>query len=181
MEQKIEGLHIRDARAGEADAIRAVTLAAYEQYAKMMPPPLWEGYRANILEALNAERAAEHIVAEYMGEIVGSVLLYPAEADTYGANVDTSATGPEVRLLAVDPMARSHGIGKALMNECVKRARRAGATFLSLHTADIMQTAMQMYERMGFVRVPELDFYPGPNAVIKGYRLNLAEFTDKSE
>jgi hypothetical protein len=37
----------------------------------------------------------------------------------------------------------------------------------------MMQTAMQMYERMGFVRAPEFDFRPTENTVIKGYRLDL--------
>jgi hypothetical protein len=46
-----------------------------------------------------------------------------------------------------------------------------GAPALGLHTTDMMQTAMQMYERMGFVRVPELDFHPTENTTIKGYRL----------
>jgi hypothetical protein len=30
-----------------------------------------------------------------------------------------------------------------------------------------------MYERAGFVRVPELDFNPTPELVVKGYRLTL--------
>jgi hypothetical protein len=37
----------------------------------------------------------------------------------------------------------------------------------------MMQVAMQMYERMGFVRTPETDFHPAPGVIIKGYRLDL--------
>ncbi len=46
---------------------------------------------------------------------------------------------------------------------------------LTLHTTEIMQTAMRLYERMGFVRAPELDFQPAPDVIIKGYRLDLRE------
>jgi ribosomal protein S18 acetylase RimI-like enzyme len=61
------------------------------------------------------------------------------------------------------------------MQECVNRARRSGAAAVSLHTTDMMQVAMQMYERMGFVRVPALDFSPGEGHLVKGYRLDLGE------
>jgi hypothetical protein len=37
----------------------------------------------------------------------------------------------------------------------------------------MMQAAMRLYVRMGFVRAPELDFHPAPGLTIKGYRLNL--------
>ena len=37
----------------------------------------------------------------------------------------------------------------------------------------MMQTALRMYERMGFVRAPELDFHPAPGFIVKGYRLDL--------
>jgi GNAT superfamily N-acetyltransferase len=80
---------------------------------------------------------------------------------------------PEVRLLAVAPEARGQGIGTALMKECIRRARRLGAACLNLHTTDMMQVAMRMYERMGFVRAPELDFHPDPSITVKAYRLEL--------
>jgi GNAT superfamily N-acetyltransferase len=78
-----------------------------------------------------------------------------------------------VRLLAVAPEARGQGIGIALMKECIRRARRLGAVCLNLHTTDMMQVAMRMYERMGFVRAPELDFHPDPSITVKAYRLKL--------
>jgi ribosomal protein S18 acetylase RimI-like enzyme len=52
----------------------------------------------------------------------------------------------------------------------MQRARQSGAEAVTLHTTEMMQVAMQMYERMGFVRAPELDFHPVPEITIKGYR-----------
>jgi predicted N-acetyltransferase YhbS len=173
--QKSTNVSIRDALEGDREAARKVTLAAYEEYAKSIPPLFWEGYRKNIVESLDEKRPAQHIVAEYAGKIVGSVLLYPPGASAYGADVDESTALPEMRLLAVNPAMRGQGIGTALTRECVQRARRAGASALGLHTTDLMQTAIQMYERMGFVHVPEIDFHPTENTVIKGYRLSLRQ------
>jgi hypothetical protein len=36
-----------------------------------------------------------------------------------------------------------------------------------------MDIARRMYERMGFVRVPEFDFHPAPGIVVMAYRLDL--------
>ncbi len=171
----MKGLRIRDARAGDRNAIEAVTLAAYEQYAALMPA-LWDGYRQNILATLAAAQPDTQIVAEKGGRVIGSVLLYPGGsvlARPDGGPV--ALASPEVRLLAVAPAARGQGVGGALMHECLRRARQSGATALTLHTTDIMEAAMRLYERLGFRRVPELDFQPGPGVTIKGYRLGLEE------
>ena len=168
-------LHIRDARLSDYDAIQAVTLAAYQEYAPLMPAH-WESYRRNILTTLADVKPAEQVVAEQDGNVVGAVLLYPAGTVFSSADgIQITLRWPEIRLLAVRPDARGQGVGTALMQECVRRARQAGAAALTLHTTDIMRVAMRMYERMGFVRAPELDFHPVPDVTVKGYRLTLAE------
>ena len=163
---------IRDMRADESDAVRHVTLAAYGEYAAIMPEPLWLGYRRQLLATLESQGPVERIVAERGGSLVGSVLLFPPATEAYGA-ATASGDYPEVRLLAVAPEAREHGIGAALMKECARRARDAGAAALGLHTTDIMRAAVRMYERLGYVRTPEHDFVPAPGILIKGYRLDL--------
>ncbi len=167
-------MNIRNAEDGDRDAIRHVTLSAYEESSVAMPPPLWEGYRQSIMDTLADVRPAAQIVAEQDDAIVGTVLLYPAGTvlDAPGG-ARITRRWPEVRLLAVAPPARGQGVGAALMGECVRRARLAGAGVLTLHTSDIMRLAMRMYERMGFVRAPDLDFHPAPGLTVKGYRLEL--------
>ena len=97
--------------------------------------------------------------------------------DAPESQVSVRAARPEDRdaILAVAPSARGRGVGTALMRECVRRVRLANGTTLSLHTTDLMQTAMRMYERMGFVRAPEIDLHPAPGVTVKGYRLNLKD------
>ena len=166
-------MHIRDARDGDGGAIRTVTLDAYQEYAPRMVDH-WEGYRQSILATLASVAPAEQIVAEQNNSIVGAVLLYPAGTVlTLPDGTRVTLAWPEVRLLAVAPAARGQGVGAALVRECLRRARQAGATALTLHTTDLMQAAMQMYERMGFMRAPDLDFHPIPEVTIKGYRYTL--------
>src|SRR5919206_501883 len=106
------------------------------------------------------------------GRLVGSVLLYPPAADAYAGSA-ARVRWPEVRLLAVAPEARGTGVGRTLMDECVRRARAMGAAELGLHTSASMRAAMRMYERMGFVRAPEFDFRPPGAELVEAYRLDL--------
>ena len=166
-------LHLRDALEGDQESIRDVTLAAYGVYAPVMGPH-WQFYKQNILETLADVAPAEQVVAERDGAVVGTVLLYPAGTVFRAPGAESIIlTWPEMRLLAVAPAAQGLGIGAALVKECISRARASGTAELTLHTTEMMQVAMEMYERMGFHHAPELDFHPVPDVTVKGYRLDL--------
>ncbi len=166
----VEAVHIREARPEEFGTILDVTRAAYEQYAADMPAERWDGYMQNMADTIMQNGSVARIVAERDERIVGSVLLFPPG----GPGGDE----PMVRLLAVAPEARQQGIARTLMDECLRRARQSGAATLVLHTTQMMAVAQQMYERMGFVRAPELDFHPDeadhPDVVVMGYRIRLS-------
>jgi predicted N-acetyltransferase YhbS len=169
-------LHIRDARPDEHDAIAALTLAAYAEYASIMTPTAWAGL-ADALRSALAREGTERVVAEMGGAVVGSVMLFPPEADAYGGIVGderpTDGAGPEIRLLAVSRDGRQRGVGEALVSECVRRARAQGASEVGLHTSRSMRAAMRLYGRLGFVRAPERDFEPEGGEIVEGYRLPL--------
>ncbi len=172
MQSKIKSPVIRDALSNDREAIRNVTLSAYQEYEPLMR--YWEYYREDIIATLEHVDPAEQIVAEQNNAIVGSVMLYPAGTVFTFPDGDTfTLLWPEVRLLAVAPAARGQGIGAALMGECVRRARRDEAQFLTLHTNDIMHSAIRLYERMGFKHDRSLDFVVDEQLTIKGYKLGL--------
>ena len=168
------GLNIRQARSTDKTVIQSVTVAAYQEYSTYVSPQQWQEYRADILETLDEVEPEMQLVAEIDDEIVGSVFIVPARPLSESAAEDViQPEFPEVRLLAVAPAYRERGIGRALMEACISHARQSGERALTLHTTDLMLTAKQMYERMGFQRDPKMDFVPVENVVIKGYRLDL--------
>jgi GNAT superfamily N-acetyltransferase len=167
--KEIMSFRIRPAQADEREAIRELTLAAYAQYQASMGAN-WLALKAALLRALDAD--AERFVAIRDGALLGSVMLFPPTLDSYGA-LATHPSDPELRLLAVAEAVRGQGIGQALVDTCIARAREIGTGGLGLHTSDSMQVAMRMYERMGFVREPEQDFQPPGGELVKGYRLVL--------
>jgi len=105
------------------------------------------------------------------GQLVGTVTLYLDAGHSSQGGWPNGWAG--IRLLAVRPAYRGRGIGRALMQECVRRCRNQGIAAVGLHTTEMMDVARRMYEKMGFVRVPEFDFYPRPGVVVMAYRLDL--------
>jgi DNA-binding MarR family transcriptional regulator/GNAT superfamily N-acetyltransferase len=78
-------------------------------------------------------------IAEQGGLVVGSVCL-----------VAVSTTVAGVRLLWVEPDTRRLGIGAQLLGECVRFARRAGYTKLTLKTASTLVELRRLCERNDF-------------------------------
>lgn len=105
-------------------------------------------------------------------DILGTVVL--AEP---GSPWQDLGDGEEVefRMLATLPSARGRGVGETLVRACIDRARAAGAPRLVLSTGPEMTAAHRLYERLGFVRVPERDWRPRPEMkeLLRAYVLHL--------
>jgi DNA-binding MarR family transcriptional regulator/GNAT superfamily N-acetyltransferase len=126
-------------------------------------------------EALVAEIVADFIqkfdsrrercwIAERDGENVGSVFL-----------VKKSASIAKLRLLLVEPTARGLGIGKRLVEECVRFARDAAYKKILLWTQSELTAARGIYEGAGFCRIAEErhDSWSRKNLVSETWELKL--------
>jgi DNA-binding MarR family transcriptional regulator/GNAT superfamily N-acetyltransferase len=121
------------------------------------------GIVAEFVEHYNPTR--EHCwMAESNGQIVGSVFL-----------VKKTKTVAKLRMLLVEPSARGLGIGKRLVDECVRFARKAGYKTIMLWTQSELTAARSIYQRAGFRLVGEErhSSWGRTNLVAETWRLGL--------
>jgi GNAT superfamily N-acetyltransferase len=157
---------IREARDDELDTISSLIVDAYAQYAAHMSPDAWSSFANEIANVRGRLGDSVLLVAEEEGQLIGSVTMF---AGWRGTQEGTAG----VRLLAVLPEHRGGGVGRALLQACVDRARSAGKSRLVMTTAQDMAVLRDLTERMGFVRELALDHEPAPGVRIEGFALDL--------
>lgn len=129
----------------------------FEVYADRFGPDGRAAYLADVVDVDGRAEWADVLVAEVAGRVVASVTFLPdGTLDSH----PWPPGGSVLRLLAVHPRWRGHGLGQALTRACIERAVARGSSFVGLHTAPFMSGAAALYERLGFTRAPEHDFDP---------------------
>ena len=160
---------VREALPAEYDDVGRLMVEAYQQYQPVFPSKFWDGYNAELRDVATRAESAVILVAEEAGTIVGAIALHPpTDADSHWPN-DWAG----VRVLAVSPRHRRKGIARALMDECVRRAREWGASLLALNTAGYMSPAVSLYESLGFRRLPDHEHHTASGNLLLAYGMDL--------
>ncbi len=158
---------IRPVRPDELGAVGALTVGVYR--ADQLAP---EDYSASLADAENRARHTDILVAvDEQDQLLGAVALV-LNGGPY-AELSDGEGEAEFRMLVVASHARGRGIGGALIEECLNRARAAGKQRMVISTGDNMTAAHRRYEAAGFRRTPELDWSPLPGVTLMGYVAEL--------
>lgn len=87
-----------------------------------------------------------YFVWEEDGKIFGGGGVAPLE----GGDGETC----ELKKMYFLPEGRGKGLGQAVLSECLKEAKVLGYKYCYLETFNTMNSAMKLYERNGFKKIP---------------------------
>jgi GNAT superfamily N-acetyltransferase len=159
-------VEIRVAREDEYADVADILAAAYAP-SGLRPG---DGYYEELRDVAGRVDGAEVWVAVDGSAVLGTVTWAPIESPHREVAADDEA---EFRMLAVDPAAQGHGVGRALLDAVVDRARAEGFRRVVLSTADWSTRAHRLYDESGFVHLPERDWPVYPHLVLRVYALEL--------
>lgn len=146
------GVTIRDVEPREYAAVGALTVDVYVGEGHVHPESL---YVAELADTATRAASAEILVAVQQDAVIGSVTV--ARPGTEFADI-ARAGELEFRMLAVAKAGRGLGVGSALVRRVLEIAREEGLHSVVLTTMPTMQDARRLYDRLGFVHVPERDW-----------------------
>lgn len=162
-------IEIREIRPDEHEALARVTLDAYRRvpgieddfdYLEELADVAGRASRVPVLVAVDAAA----------GRVLGGVAYIPGPGPLAEIEAQDEAG---FRMLAVAPDAQGRGVGQALVEACIERARGAGKRRLVLLTLPTMTAARSLYERLGFERDEASDWEFEPGRWLWGYAMDL--------
>jgi putative acetyltransferase len=89
------------------------------------------------------DRGGEVFFVLDQGDVMGTCAVLRHDAEDY-----------EIAKMAVAPAARGRGFGHLLMDAAISFCRTAGARRIIIVSNTVLETAIQLYLKHGFVRVP---------------------------
>lgn len=163
-------MEVREVLADEAERVGELVVEAYRA---LEEGPAVEdgGYGAELRAVARRAREAAVLVAVEGPDILGCVTYVPDERSPLAEDMQPGEAG--IRMLAVAPDRQRLGVGRALVEACVERARRDGRVWVFLHSGAWMKAAHALYGSLGFVRVPDRDWAPLPDIPLLAFAKDL--------
>jgi N-acetylglutamate synthase-like GNAT family acetyltransferase len=97
------------------------------------------------------------LFAQYNDEIVGTVaLMYLKDENCF-----------ELTKMAVSPDYRGNKIGQIILENCIKKAKKMGLNKVILYSNRVLENAIHIYKKNGFVEIPVESGSPYKRADIK--------------
>jgi ribosomal protein S18 acetylase RimI-like enzyme len=159
---------LRQARRHELEAVGRLTAEVYLGDGLLDPG---NDYVLELTDTASRAREAEIWVAVDDDDLLGSVTFCPLGSAYREIARDDEG---EFRMLAVSPTARGRGVGRSLVELCLRRSRELGYAGVRMSSMDRMTSAHRVYERLGFTRVPEDDWSPQPGVLLLAYVMTFA-------
>ncbi len=136
------------------DAVEAGALVQ-GAYFRLPGYPRDDEYDLRLGDVASRAQDALVVVAVDDGQLVGCLTYLADMSGPHGEFDDADAAS--FRYFGVHPSAQGSGVGVAMVQWCIDRARFDGRARIRIHTLDTMPGAQRLYLKMGFVRDPDND------------------------
>lgn len=164
-------------RAGKPEDAQELGRICYEAFASIaghhnFPPdfPSPE-VAAGLMEMMLSRTDAYSVVAEDNGKIVGSNFLWESDS--------IAGVGP----ITVDPAVQNSSLGRAMMEDVIRRADERGFVSVRLVQAAYHNRSLALYTKLGFNTVEPLSNIQGDalNIALPGYEVRQMSESDIEE
>jgi ribosomal protein S18 acetylase RimI-like enzyme len=161
-------IRVREILPDEHPRLGELTVAAYLE----IPGVADEGEYLSELRDVEGRAAQVPVLVAVDDDraVLGGVAYVPGPGPLAEIERDDEAG---IRMLAVAPEAQGRGIGRALVEACIARARAEGKRRLVLLTLPTMTVAQGLYRSLGFERDEANDWEYEPGRVLWSFALAL--------
>ena len=158
---------IREVRPEEFDTLGEITVDAYREVGEIDT-----AYFPELRDVAGRAAQVPVLVATEKGSgaVLGGVTYVPGPGPFHEGEFREAAS---FRMLAVSAAARGRGVGRALVEACIERARAERRPAIGIYTRPFMAAAHRLYRSLGFRRLPALDWEFMPGEWLWAYRLDL--------
>jgi ribosomal protein S18 acetylase RimI-like enzyme len=159
---------VRPVRPEDAEAAARIVVAAFEA---VPGAHMGGGYAAELADVAGRAQVSEVLVAVDDGAVLGCVTFVPDSASPLAEQVHDGEC--QIRMMAVAPASQGRGVGQVLLDAALARAAALNREAVFLHSTPEMTAAHRLYQRNGFVRVPERDWAVDPELTLIAFRRDL--------
>jgi ribosomal protein S18 acetylase RimI-like enzyme len=139
----------------DVESLQKLALNAYEGFKETLTPDNWaemNGFLSSEQTYLDLMSKSTCFVCENNQRIIGMAFIIPHGHPTNLFQADWSY----IRMVGVHSAFGGRGIGKKLIQLCIDFAKSTDEKIIALHTTEFMETAIHIYEKLGFKKVEEL-------------------------
>lgn len=139
----MEDILIRPIGPADNTAMAAILRRSMEEFGVNRPGTVYyDDTTDHLFELFNATPNSVYFVAEKEGKLMGGAGVYPTDGLP-------EATCELVKMY-LSPAARGQGLGRHMIDRCLKQAAGLGFTQVYLETMPELTKAISMYEKFGF-------------------------------
>jgi putative acetyltransferase len=133
---------IRTIQPADNPTLAKIVRGTLAEFGANHPGTVYYDASTDTLSEVFQKTGSVYFVSLLNGEITGGGGIYPTD----GLPADTC----ELVKMYLLPEARGIGLGKAMINECLKFAKQAGYKKIYLETMPELKQALNVYEKYGF-------------------------------